>query len=958
MSTDLVGVLSDLGIRLKSVRPGHNERLRCPKCEGGRTKELCLSVTIDEDGAGAVLVCHRGSCGWRQGVRTGPSDDRRPVQRRPVEPPQPPPEHTETDIKKPPSLYAFFAQRGIGAETVDAFGCYTTPHWFPDKDGKQPALVFPYRFGGKIVNRKYRSPNKMFMQEKNHLPTLFNIDAITSPDVVWICEGEADVMAMHEAGYPQTVTLANGAPADLRDEDDPARETDKRFAPLATHAELLGKVGKFILCGDMDRPGEVLREEFARRFGRHRCSIVTWPEGCKDACDTLRIHGAEGVQQAVERAEKYPIEGFQGVKIGTLLALRRGAPPATMTTGVTSLDRDLHIPTEGRLIIVTGVPSHGKALALDTPVPTPTGWTTMGGLKTGDEVFSADGTVTKVQMAHSVLHGRECYRIVMDDGSHFICDAEHLWFTRDDKARRSATSNRLKRGKREETKPRGKDQRHLRTFPSAKTARDIASTIYAYPGTSYQRLNHAIAVTEPLSLDVSWPSAIKPYTLGAWLGDGTSSSGGFTSADNEMAANIRAEGYEVRKKNYDTLAWTIIGIAVLLRSEGILNNKHIPAACLRSSAADRLSLLQGLLDTDGHYGADGTVEFCTIKSELANNVAELVASLGMKPKIYQGRATLDGRDCGPKFRVCFIATMQVFRLERKKSPLHPKTKARGSKSGYRFVVSCELVASVPVRCITVEHSSSLYLVGKAMVPTHNTSLVRFLSVHLMRTYQRKFLVFSPEMTPWEHYVSSCAEVWCGKRFWGAPGPVTMTEDEISAAEDWFRTKLVMLVADSEDASPTLQWLLDMGKISVLRDGTTDLVIDPWNEIEHDRAGLTEAEYISRGLQRLKGFAARYGVNVWVIVHPVKMLPPKPGAKIEAPQMYDISGGAMWANKADLGLVVHTPETSTQVIIRKARFSRWGKRNATVELTFDPVSGRYASAGIMDEMDDLSKRWND
>ena len=61
------GILADAGIRLRNLRPGHNEHLLCPRCEGGSTREKSLSVTIDADGQGTTWICHRGSCNWTGG---------------------------------------------------------------------------------------------------------------------------------------------------------------------------------------------------------------------------------------------------------------------------------------------------------------------------------------------------------------------------------------------------------------------------------------------------------------------------------------------------------------------------------------------------------------------------------------------------------------------------------------------------------------------------------------------------------------------------------------------------------------------------------------------------------------------------------------------------------------------------------------------------------------------------
>ena len=86
---------------------------------------------------------------------------------------------------------------------------------------------------------------------------------------------------------------------------------------------------------------------------------------------------------------------------------------------------------------------------------------------------------------------------------------------------------------------------------------------------------------------------------------------------------------------------------------------------------------------------------------------------------------------------------------------------------------------------------------------------------------------------------------------------------------------------------------------------------------------------------------RHGVNVWIIAHPTKLLPPKAGGEIPPPGLYDLNGGANWANKADLAITVHTPPgKDTEVHIRKCRFARWGERGKKALVEFDRLTGRY------------------
>lgn len=374
-------LLAREGFKPQSWQAGRTYKLRCPHCNGGRTREISCNVTVDQEGTGATWLCHRGTCGWTGGVSEPKHDDRgRDADRsrkrkRPVVRPEP-----EKDPKKPAALYDWWAQRGISRETVDAFGIYITTRRF-EQIGDTWCIVFPYVKGGQLVNRKYRPPQKTpQLQDANAEATLFNIDAVEADDIVYFVEGEPDVLAMWEAGYRQVVTLPNGAPAKLRDENDPARKDDARFEALESCGERLAKIDRVILAGDNDEPGQNLREELARRLGREKCWIVSWPDGCKDCNDTLIKHGADGVRAAIESAKPYPVEGLHQIDALAVLALRREHKTTLHSTGWPSVDRDLfQVPDDGRLWVVTGPPNSGKSEWVDAllvNLATTLGWRT------------------------------------------------------------------------------------------------------------------------------------------------------------------------------------------------------------------------------------------------------------------------------------------------------------------------------------------------------------------------------------------------------------------------------------------------------------------------------------------------------------------------------------------------------------------------------------------------------
>lgn len=570
-------VLSEAGIRVRSYAAGRTEHTTCPVCAGGRTKEKSLAVTIDADGGGATWVCHRGSCVSKPGGARVRED--RPVARQRLI--KAPPVHTEgARTNRPTWLYDWFAERCIGARVVNLFGVYAGQRWFGDDLGELDAIVFPFTWQGEVRNRKYRPREvKRFAQESDALPTIFNIDAAgNNPEQIVWCEGEADVMAFAECGINHAVTLKDGAPSVAN------AVNQARFEALATHTDVLSKAKRIVLAGDSDGPGMALREELARRLGRHRCWVVTWPVDCKDCCDVLRVHGPDAVLACIETAQPYPIEGLRRIVSGSLLALQDQRAPAVMSTGTMASDGILKLPTEGRCIIVAGFPSAGK-----------------------------------------------------------------------------------------------------------------------------------------------------------------------------------------------------------------------------------------------------------------------------------------------------------------------------------------------------------------------TTWARFVMVHTAANHSRRWAVFSPESQPWEHFMAHCAETHARKPFWPIYGIPHMSRDEIIEAEAFLADRVTMIVCDAGDQAPTLDWLLEKAEACVLRDGTTDFLIDPVNEVEQTRGQSTETEWIGRFIQRWKAFGLRHGCNVWMIVHPAKPMPIKPGEKRPAPGPYDLAGSAHWANKPDVGLTVHSPNPGlAELHIWKAREGRWGRKGTKTEMEFDHLSGTYTT----------------
>lgn len=331
-----------------------------------------------------------------------------------------------------------------------------------------------------------------------------------------------------------------------------------------------------------------------------------------------------------------------------------------------------------------------EPLALSTEVPTPDGWKTIGDLEAGDQVFDRWGEPVKVSGVAPVHHGRTCYRVTFDDGTSVVTDATHRWKAVD-------WSNR----------PRGEQ---------------VVTTEQMYArglSTSYGvrwRLPKSEGFDTPDQRDLP----IDPYLLGMWLGDGATEAGYIHSHVDDYEQIC--EGFEntVAKATpgrESVVRWLPRGLRRLLRTNALLGNKHIPEAYMFSSREQRLTLLAGLIDSDGHVAKTShSVTFVQAKERLAQDVYTLARSFGWSASI---RSRVDERSrTGLMWKVQFCPEDAVpTRLPRKR--LDEYRNGRKNRA-WPKIVAIDPVESVPVRCIEVDNDDHLFVFGRSGFLTHNT----------------------------------------------------------------------------------------------------------------------------------------------------------------------------------------------------------------------------------------------
>ena len=330
-------------------------------------------------------------------------------------------------------------------------------------------------------------------------------------------------------------------------------------------------------------------------------------------------------------------------------------------------------------------------LALDTKVLTTNGMKTMGTLEIGDYVFTPNGKPTRVNYLSPIVE-YPTYKITFDDGAEVITTDNHPW----------SLEKYVSVGAR----------------VSKKWVNDVVQT-------KDIRVNYAcrkaarIRVAKPYELDdVELP--IKPYTLGAWLGDGRNNGGQMAGhfADTEIPDRIRKDGYEITymKPYGNTDHYTVRGLRTQLRENNLLCNKHIPEQYFFASRRQRLELMQGLMDTDGCCTKTGECRYIGIEHDLLIGVHRLALSLGFKSHLTQIKS-VSGK---PTWRVSFKAEKRdhCFNLSRKSARCRDNTDH--AKCKYRYISSIVPVKTVPCRCIGVEDENHLFVIGDELITTHNT----------------------------------------------------------------------------------------------------------------------------------------------------------------------------------------------------------------------------------------------
>ncbi len=280
----------------------------------------------------------------------------------------------------------WFLTRGISKQTLTDLKVSEGPEWMPQTQKSENVIKFNYFMGGELTNVKYRDGRKNFKLYKGAEKVFYNIDSIVGYEYCVIVEGEMDVLALHEAGITNAISVPNGATLNTNNLD-----------YLDSCIDYFDDKDKIILAVDSDEAGQALQTELIRRLGSEVCYITTF-EDCKDANEYLIKHGKDKLTARITGAKPVPLENvttFRDVEDEVTDFVRNGFKPG-FQIGLQNFD-DIFSTYTGQFITVTGIPSSGKSDFVDQMV---IGYNANYGWKTA---FASPENVPTYLHAHKLM---------------------------------------------------------------------------------------------------------------------------------------------------------------------------------------------------------------------------------------------------------------------------------------------------------------------------------------------------------------------------------------------------------------------------------------------------------------------------------------------------------------------------------------------------------------------------
>lgn len=630
---------------------------------------------------------------------------------------------------------------------------------------------------------------------------------------------------------------------------------------------------------------------------------------------------------------------MEDVKDKMLFNLRNGLEKGS-STGIKDVDNCWKWRLS-EFNIFTGYSNEGKAEKLDNEILTTTGWKTFSSISEGDQVFDELGNPCNVIATSPIFENRPCYEITFSNGSKIVVDENHEWFVDNLLSRNS--SNRQKRrdsllkGRRTGTKAdlkKGYDQRSKCLKPFIIDTKSISKNV-----SNKGMLEYSINLAHPLNLPKK-ELLIDPYVLGAWLGDGHSDGGGFTSENDIIPNIIKSKGYDINK-GAGKYHYSILKFKTILRELNLLQNKHIPEDYLLSSFEDRLELLRGLMDTDGYTDKLGRCEFTTVLPELAKDTYQLLSSLGIDVYLTVSESKLYGVRKKDRHRLRFKTTLQIFNLPRKQERI---INSKPPKNNCKLIKSVKYVGLHNTRCIEVDSPNHLYLTGRDFIITHNSLFLKYLCLIKALTDGWKFIISAPEDWPAHEYFDDLLHMMTGQST-DKDSFNQVSEKKYLQALEILKEHFYFVYIKPPDN--TIKKVLDIFEPLIHEIGAQVCIIDPLIKFARPQdAPDRDDQYAAYLTTLLTDFARTTNTSTHLVMHQVTPKPMENGL-YPKPSMYAVKGGGSYADGTDNILAIQRSNYAKDKLDTSVTFSSQKiKRQRLVgipqefHMRFDRKSNRY------------------
>jgi twinkle protein len=319
----------------------------CPLCSHDRKPKNTKAKCASYDWERGLGTCHNCNTSFQLHTyqRKGASEK---VYVRPAE-----------VVHKPPAskVVEWFKTRGISQQTLTDLKISEGPEFMPQTGKTENVIKFNYFMGDQLINVKYRDGRKNFKLYKGAEKVFYNINSIIGYEYCVIVEGEMDVLALHEAGITNAISVPNGATLNSNNLD-----------YLDACIDYFEDKEKIILAVDTDEAGQALQAELVRRLGSETCYLASF-EDCKDANEYLQKYGKEKLSERISGARPVPLENvttFRDIEDEVTDFVKNGFKPG-FQVGLQNFD-DIFSTYTGQFITVTGIPSSGKSDFVDQMV--------------------------------------------------------------------------------------------------------------------------------------------------------------------------------------------------------------------------------------------------------------------------------------------------------------------------------------------------------------------------------------------------------------------------------------------------------------------------------------------------------------------------------------------------------------------------------------------------------------